>query len=55
MTVTPQVTEYMVTSIMNDKKTVNEKLSEALETTFETKEITKGRKVTEVQVDAVDS
>ena len=54
---TPQVTEFMVITIMSDKKTVNDKLSEALETTFEPEEkkITKGRKVTEIQVDAVDS
>jgi len=47
----------MVSIIMKPKKTVDEKLSESLDTTFETtpKEVTKGRKVTEIQVDAVDS
>ena len=48
----------MVITIMSDKKTVNDKLSEALETTFdseEEKKTTKGRKVTEIQVNAVDS
>ena len=54
---TPQVTEFMVITIMSDKKSVNDKLSDALETTFESEEkkVTKGRKVTEIQVDAVDS
>ena len=42
---------------MKPKKTVDEKLSESLDTTFESKEeeVTKGRKVTEIQVNAVDS
>ena len=46
----------MASSIMKNKKSVDEKLSDSLETTFETKEeVTKGRKVTEIQVNAVDS
>ena len=47
----------MVSIIMKPKKTVDDKLSDALETTFESedKEITKERKVTEIQVNAVDS
>ena len=42
---------------MNDKKTVDDKISESLETTFESKEkeVTKGKKVTGIQVNAVDS
>ena len=53
----PQVIRFMVSIIMKPKKTVDEKLSESLDTTFESKEkkVTKGRKVTEIQVDAVDS
>jgi hypothetical protein len=49
----------MVNIIMNDKKTVDEKLSEALDVEFKTeeqpKEITKPSHIQEVEVDAVDS
>jgi len=49
----------MVSIIMNDKKTVDEKLSEALDVEFKTeeqpKEITKPSHAREVEVDAVDS
>lgn len=54
----PQVIEFMVIIIMKPKKTVDEKLSESLDIDFETKEeekVTKERKVTEIQVNAVDS
>mgnify|MGYP001229911461 CR=1 FL=1 len=54
----PQVIEFMVIIIMKPKKTVDEKLSESLDIDFQTKEVTKERKVTEVteiQVNAVDS
>ena len=45
-----------VNIIMKPKKTVDEKLSESLDTKFEkAEEVTKGRKVTEIQVNAVDS
>jgi len=53
----PQVIRYMVIIIMNDKKSVNEKLSEALDTEFESeeKQIETKRKVTQIQVNANDS
>ena len=52
-----QVTEFMVTSIMKHEKTVNEKISEKLETEFETQtqELESKRKRTEIQVNASDS
>jgi len=51
---TPQVTEFMVTSIMKHEKTINEKISEKLETEFEsqTKPLESKRKKTEIQVNA---
>jgi hypothetical protein len=54
---TPQVIRYMVIIIMNDKKSVDEKLSEALDTEFESeaKQIESKRKVTQIQVNAPDS
>ena len=47
----------MVSSIMSDKKSVDEKLSEALDTEFESeeKQIESKRKVTQIQVNASDS
>ena len=47
----------MVSSIMSDKKSVDEKLSEALDTEFESeeKQIESKRKVTQIQVNANDS
>ena len=47
----------MVSSIMSDKKSVDEKLSEALDTEFESeaKQIETKRKVTQIQVNANDS
>ena len=45
----------MVSSIMKHKKTVDEKLSEALEVEFETKEITKPSHIKEIEVNAEDS
>ena len=53
----PQVIRYMVIIIMNDKKSVDEKLSEALDTEFESeaKQIETKRKVTQIQVNANDS
>ena len=54
---TPQETEFMVSFIMSDKKSVDEKLSEALDTEFESeaKQIETKRKVTQIQVNANDS
>ena len=54
---TPQVIRFMVSIIMSDKKSVDEKLSEALDTEFESeaKQIESKRKVTQIQVDANDS
>jgi hypothetical protein len=54
---TPQEIGFMVSIIMSDKKSVNDKLSEALDIEFETeaKQIESKRKVTEIQIDAADS
>jgi len=53
----PQVVKFMVSIIMSNKKSVNEKLSEALDVEFEkkVKEIEVKRKVIRVEVDASDS
>ena len=54
---TPQVIKFMVSIIMIDKKSVDEKLSEALDIEFEkeAKEIETKRKITQVEIDANDS
>ena len=54
---TPQVIKFMVSIIMSDKKSVDEKLSEALDIEFEkeAKEIETKRKITQVEIDANDS
>ena len=55
---TQVVTKFMVIIIMNEKKSVDEKLSEALNTEFKPKEEPKElipKPVREIEVDAVDS
>ena len=54
---TPQVIRFMVNIIMSEKKSVNDKLSEALDVEFEAeaKQIETKRKVTQVQVNASDT
>ena len=58
MTGSPQAMKFMVNIIMSEKKSVDEKLSEALNIEYETKEETKElteKPIREIEVDASDS